>query len=316
MRKHFIEVPLALPAGSLARLKSAFGWLLFAPAWLLAARLRGAPGIDMHLRISMLVLRLLMTRRAPVMRCAAWLTFPMDSTRYFEFDEIWRSAMARKFTRYLDVSSPRFAPLLLLEALPDATAELINPDADDLRQTRALADAMGLDGRATFHGGVIDRVRHPPDSFDLITCISVLEHIPQDRQAVETMWYLLQPNGRLIITLPCMAQPMEQYISQDQYGVLAPGEDGYTFWQRFYDPQRLQDCIFAVTGAPARMVVYGEKERGAFFRNATMKRLMGVRYPVWREPWMMATEWRYFDSIAELPGDGVVLLEFIKPAAT
>ena len=63
------------------------------------------------------------------------------------------------------------------------------------------------------------------------------------------------------------------------------------------------------------MKVYGERQRGAFFRNATMKRLMGARYPVWREPWMMATEWRYFDSIAELPGDGVVLLEFTKPDA-
>ena len=147
-------------------------------------------------------------------------------------------------------------------------------------------------------------------------CSQVLEHIPQDTQALRTMWSLLQPGGRLILTLPCMAQPMEQYISHNQYGVLAPGDDGYTFWQRFYDPQRLQACIFAVTGPPQRMAVYGETARGLFFRNATAKRLLGSAYPFWREPWMMATEYRAFDAIDQLPGDGVVLLEFTKPPDT
>ncbi len=248
--------------------------------------------------------------------CLNYLFLPMDSTRYFEFDEVVRSTAGHAFTRYLDVSSPRFMPLLVLQSAPRASGELLNPDGRDLAETRALAAAMGLGSRATFFQGVLGQERHDPASFDLVTCISVLEHIPEDRRAVEAMWSLLRPGGRLILTLPCMAQPLEQYISQDQYGVLAPGQDGYTFWQRFYDPQRLQDCVFAVTGAPARMVVYGEKQRGAFFRNATQKRLMGVRYPAWREPWMMATEWRYFDTIGELPGDGVVLLEFTKPGAT
>jgi len=40
------------------------------------------------------------------------------------------------------------------------------------------------------------------DSFDLITCISVLEHIENYNEAVHNMLSLLNPNGYLILTFP------------------------------------------------------------------------------------------------------------------
>jgi len=313
MRKQFVEVPLPMAHSLAGKLWSGLKAMLLAPFYLGLAWLKGAPGIGLHLRIAATGARLLLRGRASFRACASYLLFPMDSTRYFEFDEVWKSATATPFTRYLDVSSPRFAPLLLLQATPGATAEFLNPDASDVAETRALATGMGLDSRVGFFNGVLDDAPYPPGSFDLVTCISVLEHIPQDAAAVQAMWSLLRPGGKLILTLPCMAAPMEQYISHNQYGVLAPGDDGYTFWQRFYDRPRLESTIFRVTGQPARVAIYGEKVRGAFFRNATMKRLLGSRYPFWREPYMMATEYRPFAAIDELPGDGVVLLEFIKP---
>ena len=39
-------------------------------------------------------------------------------------------------------------------------------------------------------------------SFDLITCISVLEHIQTPDDAVHNMFSLLKPNGHLILTFP------------------------------------------------------------------------------------------------------------------
>jgi hypothetical protein len=60
------------------------------------------------------------------------------------------------------------------------------------------------------------------------------------------------------------------------------------------------------------MAILGEKTNGLFFRNATLKRVLGPWYPFWREPYMMATEYRYFQSLEDLPGEGVVFLEFIK----
>jgi SAM-dependent methyltransferase len=314
MRKQFIEVPRPTAAAGLAgELLWALKAAVLAPPYLLVAWLRGAPGIGVHLRIAATGAKLLMSGRAAFRKCAGLLLFPMDSTRYFEFDEVWASAKASPFTRYLDVSSPRLAPLLLLRATPGATAEFINPDPTDLAETQALARAMGLEARVGFWGGVIGQAPYAPASFDLITCISVLEHIPEDQAALRTMWALLRPGGRLILTLPCMSAPMEQYISQNQYGVLEPGADGYTFWQRYYDPPRLESSIYSVAGRPSRLAVYGEKTRGSFFRNASMKRLLGAQYPVWREPYMMATEYRTFPSLEALPGEGVVVLEFVKP---
>ena len=110
-----------------------------------------------------------------------------------------------------------------------------------------------------------------------------------------------------------MTQPLEQYINHNQYGVLNPGDDGYTFWQRYYDPERMESSIYSITGMPTRIAVYGEKTYGFFFRNASMKRLLGSLYPFWREPYMMATEYQSFSSADELPGEGVAMLEFNKP---
>ncbi len=237
----------------------------------------------------------------------------MDSTRYFEFQEVWKSVNSLAFTHYLDVSSPRLMPLFLLKEAPEATAELINPDLSDLRETEQLANALGLKSRCMFFNGILNNAGFTKASFDLITCLSVLEHIPEDKAVLETMWSLLRPGGKLILTLPCMSQPLEQYISHNQYGVLNPGDDGYTFWQRYYDRELLKSSIYSVTGVPARIAIFGEKKSGFFFRNATMKRLLGFLYPFWREPYMMATEYQLFSSTDELPGEGVVMLEFIKP---
>lgn len=237
----------------------------------------------------------------------------MDSTRYFEFHEVWQCVKNLSCTRILDVSSPRFLPLFFLKATPEATAELINPDSSDLKETEKLAEALGVKSRCKFFNGTLDKRGFTAASFDLITCVSVLEHIPNDTSVLETMWSLLRPEGRLILTLPCMSQPLEQYINHNRYGVLSPGDDGYTFWQRYYDRQRIEDTIYRVTGKPSLITVYGEKQSGFFFRNTSMKRLLGALYPFWREPYMMATEYQVFESIEELPGEGVVVLEFVKP---
>ena len=237
----------------------------------------------------------------------------MDSTRYFEFHEVVKRLAHVSFNRFLDVSSPRILPLMLLMQNKVAVADMINPDSQDIQVTERLADALGLTGRCSFTNSTIETANYAAKTFDLITCISVIEHIPTDKKAIETMWSLLRPGGRLILTMPCMAKPLEQYISRNDYGVLSPVSDGYTFWQRYYDDERLREVIFSSVGLPAKVAVYGERSYGLFYRNASMKRLLGALYPFWRESYMMAKEYRYFLTIAELPGEGVIMLEFTKP---
>lgn len=40
------------------------------------------------------------------------------------------------------------------------------------------------------------------DSYDVITCVSVLEHIKEHQEAIKSMYKLLVPGGRLILTCP------------------------------------------------------------------------------------------------------------------
>jgi SAM-dependent methyltransferase len=313
VRKQYIEVPMPMLCSLCNNVWAHLKGIILSPFYLLIASIAGAPGIGFHLRCMATGARLLFTGRASLGTCYGLLFFPMDSTRYFEFHEVWKSLNPFTFTRYLDVSSPRLMPLFLLKAASAATVELINPDRSDLQETEQLASALGLLSRCDSFNGLVENAGLTPSSFDLITCLSVLEHIPEDKATLAKMWSLLRPGGKLILTLPCMSQPLEQYISNNQYGVLKPGDDGYTFWQRYYDNERLKSSIYSVTGMPARFAIYGEKRNGFFFRNAAMKRLLGPLYPFWREPYMMAIEYRTFSSIDELPGEGVVMLEFIKP---
>jgi predicted SAM-dependent methyltransferase len=314
MLKQYIEVPLPMSCSFFNKLWTSMKGILLSPVYLVMARIAGAPGVGLHLRFAISGVRMLLTRRESLKKCYHFIFSPMDSTRYIEFHEVWKSVKNISFTRYLDVSSPRLMPLFLLKAASGATAVLLNPNHSDLQKTEQLAKALRLKSRCEFFNATLNDTEFSPASFDLITCLSVLEHIPEDKAALETMWSLLSPGGKLILTLPSMSQSIEQYISFNQYNVLSPGDDGYTFWQRYYDRERLESTIFSVTGVPARMAVYGEKKRGLFFRNASMKRLLGFTYPFWREPYMMATEYKSFASIDELPGEGVVMLEFNKPS--
>jgi len=313
MRKQYIEVPLKISVNYFSMLWIHLKGIILSPLYLLMGKIAGAPGTCFHLRCAATGTNLLFTGRASLKTCYNLIFFPMDSTRYFEFHEVWKSAKHFTFTHYLDVSSPRLMPLLLLKAASKATAMLLNPDRSDLQVTEKLSDELRLTSRCLFFNGVLDKAGLMPSSFDLITCISVLEHIPQDKATVEMMWSLLRPGGKLILTLPCMTKPLEQYISSNPWGVLKPEENGYIFWQRYYDRERMESIIYGITGMPERIAIYGEKKNGYFFRNASIKRLLGPCYPFWREPYMMATEYQSYSNMDELPGEGVAVLEFIKP---
>jgi SAM-dependent methyltransferase len=313
LNRQFIEVPPPLGCGWLRKTWHRLTGTLLLPGYLLSAIASSTPGALLHARIASLAFLWLLQGRIPFSTCYNLCCFPMESTRYFEYHEVLSALSKSRHCNYLDVSSPRLVPLLLTEWNHALETTLINPDKRDLQQTQRLVESLRLTDRCTLRNSTIEELDYASESFDLITCISVLEHIPADNRAVELMWSLLHPGGRLILTLPCMAQPLEQYISHNHYNILKPGSDGYTFWQRYYDEQRLESVVYSTTGSPAKMVVYGEKRPGLFFRNAFSKRQLGSLYPYWRESYMMSTDYRYYQKISDLPGEGVLMAEFKKP---
>jgi SAM-dependent methyltransferase len=312
-KKMFINVPDPVPLTTAQKIKLALAGGVLSPIYWLLAYYYGVPGLYLRRKCARLGLRLLLNRKAPIAYSDIYSFFfwPMDSVRYFEFDFMWRALANTPIQSYLDVSSPRMFPALLLLRQRTLSAELLNPDIKDLTVTTALMKASGLSDRCHFHNCLIGEAPFAPESFDVITSISVVEHIPQDTQAIQKIWALLKRGGRLLLSVPCSAESSEEYINKNEYGLLEPDKSGFVFWQRFYDTSLLQERIFNITGQPCRNIVYGEKKAGTIIED-TRRRRAEPEYPVWREPYMMGQEYGCFRSIADLPGQGVIAMEFVK----
>ncbi len=285
------------------------------PIYLLAAAVRRGPGISAHRRI-----RELSTNPPGGAAPAAdgilgqLRREPLDSVRYFEFDFcLARAAKAERPRRLVDISSPRAFPLLLADRFPDLRLDLLNPDVKDLEATRTLASAWGVASRCVFHGSTVAAAELEPDGADIVSSISVVEHIADDTAAIRRMWELVRPGGRMLVTVPVAAEPFEEHMDIDEYGTSPVGGDGWSFAWRCYDEATLEERVFAAVGAPTHRSVYGERKSGVFFA-ARRRKWTDRGYPTWREPFMMASEFGPFPSIASLPGLGVIGLEWVKPA--
>lgn len=310
-----IEVGSVVPNKTLGRAVRITGAIL-TPLYLLRAALAGAPGTLLHLKCMAFSARLLLTGRASLSESFAFAVQPFDSVRYFEF-EILLGWLRRVDLgdRYLDLSSPRLFFLFLLNANPTLHAWLINPDKKDLAITKDWISKFALEGRSRLFNCVLADAELPPQGFDTVSSVSVIEHIPQpeDVSVLKQLWQSLRPGGRLLLSVPCAAEAFEEYLNFNEYGVLKSGEDGYVFGQRFYDEELLESRVLRILGPPARARIFGEKKPGAFVANRAQK-VRGGLYPFWRESLMMAREYGCFDRIRDLPGLGVITMEFIKPS--
>jgi SAM-dependent methyltransferase len=292
---------------------------LIAPLSWLSAATDKTPGTRLHLIISILLTVSLFRSRPPHPLPSAQLyrmiLSPMESARYFEFDFFWKRIRKKpRLGRYLDLSSPRLFTGLLLHRYTSLNAYMVNPDLKDLLVSKRLFRYWGgIDRRCRFHPLRIDQVPFPSSFFDTIVSISVIEHLPgdDDRMAIAKLWDLLRPNGSLFVSLPCAKESFEEYIDYNEYGILASSEDGFVFGQRFYDEKALEDRIFLYSGQPIHFAVFGEIQNGIFFENRARK-LSDPNYPFWSEPTFVRRNFRYFNSISEMPGLGVITMEFSK----
>lgn len=279
--------------------------------WAAAAQ-RQVPGVQLRGRCLRLAARLAVRQAGIPATVLHMLAFwPFDSTRYVEFDFAWRRLADLMAGRLLDVSSPRLLPLLLADDRPELKVDLINPDGDDLALTDRLVDGMRLRPRVTTQAVLAEQAGFPSGAFQAVTCVSVLEHLPDPAEAIRNLWTWVAEGGRLIVTLPVAAQGVAEYVSQDPYGVGRPDSDGAYFMQYRYDKAMLTERFFSKLGQPTASVIYGETVPGALRANLERKADL-ARYPYWAEPTIVADLLEPFDSIDDLPGEGVCGLEFVK----
>lgn len=58
----------------------------------------------------------------------------------------------------------------------------------------------------------IVKMQFPDESFDLVICSHVLEHVPDDRAAIGELYRILRPGGTVIIIVPVKVDVTEEYL--------------------------------------------------------------------------------------------------------
>jgi 2-polyprenyl-6-hydroxyphenyl methylase / 3-demethylubiquinone-9 3-methyltransferase len=90
---------------------------------------------------------------------------------------------------------------LLAEALSQAGAVVtgidLAPGMIEVARLHAAENALKIDYRVA---AAEDVARSRPAAFDLVTCMEMLEHVPQPESAVATLAQLARPGGALIIS--------------------------------------------------------------------------------------------------------------------
>jgi SAM-dependent methyltransferase len=239
---------------------------------------------------------------------------PIDSVRYFEFGFLWDflSPKLGGSLNYLDISSPRLFPLEVISQSEQISAVVINPDGSDVAITRECLRVMTLAEQVQVFQTRIEDLDLPKETFDLITAISVLEHIPEEKGAILKAWSLLKPGGEFFISVPCSPDAFEEWLDFDEYQLYPPDEEGFVFAQRFFDERTLRERFFNLIGDPVFVKVVGERRAGFFFEDRNRKIGLGHEYPFWSEPIRTLTNWRVFSEIDSMPGVGIVLMIFRK----
>jgi SAM-dependent methyltransferase len=290
---------------------------LLSPLAFLFAWLFGLPGIRFHLGSYRIGLSLLKQKRLSwrdqFKGLYVFLFEPMDSIRYFELEKAWQLVATKEGELdYLDVGSPRLFPLEYVYQSKERSAILVNPDRSDIQRTKQCVQVLRLENRVKCIPSRIEDLDTKGKLFDLVTSISVIEHLEEESHALKKMWSFVKPNGEMVISVPCAAEAFEEWVDFDEYGLYPADQDGYVFGQRFYDGLSLQERIIQLVGEPVHMEVIGEVQKGFFFQDRDRKNRLGHRYPFWSEPIRTLHSWKSFSDIGSLPGVGVILMKFQK----
>lgn len=109
----------------------------------------------------------------------------------------------------------------------------------------------------------ITDIHYPDNSFSVIYCSHVLEHVPEDRKAIAEFFRVLAPGGWALLQVPVMAKEK----SWEDPGITDPAERkkhfGHPEHLRAYGPDfidLLRNAGFAATAYRAREILNNEEQ--------------------------------------------------------
>ncbi len=272
---------------------------------------RGIPGMQFDAFGRKLGLRGLL--RACAVPGFSYLLVPVNSIRYFEFDYAF-ACLPKWPGRCLDVSSPALFSLFVAGQSPSTRILMANPDVADLNRSRRAAGKLNF-GNIEAVGSKVDQLATGRERFDCIWSISVVEHICgeyEDREAIKFMYDLLNPGGRLILTIPVDRTCWDEYRDSDYYGTAGNCIGGRYFFQRWYDRAAIESRLVNSVGVAASHVQwFGETMPGKFDAHQRRWAELGYSCAV-TDPVEIAHNFRYFRDWKDMPGQGVCGLTFEK----
>jgi SAM-dependent methyltransferase len=177
---------------------------------------------------------------------------PLDFVRWREFDFALRAIKRHmRSPRYvLDISSPKLLPLTVASELRGCKVLSTDILEREVNWVRMAGDRLGLGNLTT---RTLDARETPFRSnlFDLITSVSVFEHIAPERggeiPAIREVARVLAPGGVAILTVPFSRQYFADYQCGTVYERSSMDQEPI-FFQRFYDLDMLQQNIIAASG--------------------------------------------------------------------
>ncbi len=103
-----------------------------------------------------------------------------------------------------------------------AVVTAVDADAAEVKDAAALMAALTAPGVGTAAVGNALDLPFPAGSFDRVIAAEVLEHIPDDRRAIDELARVLRPGGTMAVTVPRWYPELINWVLSDEYH-LNPG---------------------------------------------------------------------------------------------
>ncbi len=221
-----------------------------------------------------------------------------DYTRYFEYPKAVEMMSVEVGDRLslLDVGSGRLGqfPLFLASSFPQLSICASDP-RDDFREQLEYVEKLGLQsalasGRLRLESMDILAPIFPDQTFDRITCISTLEHIPGegDTTAIRNMARLLKPGGLLVLSVPFNRYHNGEIYRAERMYAVGGGDGGQAasngryFFERIYDEPSLRCRLLEPSGLQIERTVYfgepgysfGRFIHAGYYQGRTLPKLL------------------------------------------
>lgn len=119
----------------------------------------------------------------------------------------------------LDAGCGAGGPALRIASMTGCSVVGVDSNSDAIRAARSMAANAGIADGAEFQTGDAGSLSFREQSFDAITCIDAINHLP-DRESVLREWCrLLKPKGRMLFTDPLV---LTGPVSNEEFAARTP----------------------------------------------------------------------------------------------